>query len=254
MIDYDVQTRSNAKRLLASLGDELPLKCSMSYAPDDELGFAIAEILKREGVVLHCRHLTTSFDKAASFLRNGLLPWSDAIQLPDSTLAKALAYGGVSYDAAAGLLLNGAYDSRLDLSKHFSYLKTDDCVNAFLHCGKSDDCYFDSPEMLRSIAMRINSSKLRRAAAEWERNSAKVCVSFSVPVEAVDVLTGHYSFEDDGGDSIYLALAIILLSVVEGRDMPGSKIILKRGVSIPPDKLTVSTAESLVWDYPEIMH
>ncbi len=254
MIDFDIQTRTNAKRTLTSLTDEISLDYSMGHVFDDESLQAIAEELKNKGVVLYCRHLTSSFDKGASFLRNGLLPWSDAIQLPDSTLAKALAYGGVSYDAAAGLLLNGAYDSRLDLSKHFSYLKTDDCVNAFLHCGKSDDCYFDSPEMLRSIAMKINSSKLRRAAAEWEINSAKVCVSFSVPVEAVDVLTDHYSFEDDGGDSIYLALAIIMLNVVEGRDLPGSKIILKRGVSIPPDKLTVSTAESLVWDYPEIMH
>lgn len=254
MIDFDIQTRTSAKRTLTSLTDGLLLDFSMGHVLDDESLLAIAGELKNKGVVLRCRHLTASFDKGASFLRNGLLPWSDAIQLPDSPLAKALAYGGVSYDAAAGLLLNGAYDSRLDLSKHFSYLKTDDCVNAFLHCGKSDDCYFDSPEMLRSIAMKINSSKLRRAAAEWEINSARICVSFSVPVEAVDVLTDHYSFEDNGGDSIYLALAIILLNVVEGRDMSGSRIILKRGVSIPPDKLTVSTAESLGWDYPEIMH
>lgn len=251
MIDYDVQTRSNAKRLLANLGDELSLKCSMSYAFDDELGFAIAEILKREGVVLHCRHLTTSFDKGASFLRNGLLPWSDAIQLPDSPLARALAYGGVSYDAAAGLLLNGAYDSRLDLNRHLRYLKNDDCINAFLHCGTSDDCYFDSPEMLRSIADKINSSRLKRAAADWKIHSVKVCVSFSVPVEAVDALTFRYSFDEDGRDAIYLALANTLLDVLESRDMSGSKIILKRGISIPPDKLIVSIAEDLDWDYPE---
>lgn len=254
MINYNVQTKANAKRLMASLVDGLSHDCLADCALDEGLASEIAEELKSEGTVLHCRHLTTSFDKGASFLRNGLLPWTDAIRLPDSPLARALSYGGVSYDTAGGLLLNGAYDSRLDLNQHLRYLKNDDCINAFLHCGTSDDCYFDSPEMLRSIAVKINSSKLWRAAAEWERNSAKVCVSFSVPVEAVDVLTGHYSFEDDGGDSIYLALAIILLSVVEGRDMSGSKIILKRGVSIPPDKLTVSTAESLVWDYPEIMH
>ncbi|WP_449132570.1 hypothetical protein [Senegalimassilia anaerobia] len=241
MITYDVQTKEAAQKLYAEIigGDTV----------DEKSHSRLEEAFRCQEIQLVCRHLTSSFDECSSIKENGLFGWSEVLRDSSAPLSVVLArHGAYGVD---GRIERCDGNKSIDLTSErgLPHLLVDDCVSAYLYCGQNNECYSDSPEILRSLKRKFPWIGLSEEVKHWEENAKPYCVEFSVSPSEVDVITDCYSAEEDDESDIYAALSWLLLDIIASERPSNHPVILKRGVSIPAGQLSVFKLSDMDWDF-----
>lgn len=247
MIEFDIQTIKKAKQLIRDLAS------SSSHKKMNE--DAIADTLKENGVLLKCRHFTTALDECNRIKMRGLESWSSVLVDKTAFLTIALERGGIAYSADKGFDFfrydfTSVMDSK-ELNYYIRHLEMDDCISAYLYCGRNDEGYSCSPEILRMFAYYLKDGALEQEKTKWEKSAKSYCITFHVSIDDVDVLSDYYSATEDGQNEVYNCLAKMLLDVASCETSPINKqIVLKKGVTIRPDQLQIEEANESLWDCP----
>lgn len=241
MIRYNIQTVNAARKLYAELTE--------SSIVDDESYSRLVNAFRGQKIQIVCRHLTSSIDGCSSIKEKGLVGWSDVMSDKTTHLSRVLAEIGIFYTDDRLVYKSG--DRKKDLTSVIGlrHLQIDDCINAYLHCSKNDEGYSKSPEILRSLANSLSCNCLSKMVNSWEEGAEPYCAEFSVSPNDIDVITDWYSANSDDLSCMNKALSNLLLDVIENRYPRNHPVILKKGVTIPPNRLIISKFDEIDWDF-----
>lgn len=241
MIRYNIQTANAARKLYAELTE--------SSIVDNESCSRLVNAFRGQEIQIVCRHLTSSIDGCSSIKEKGLVGWSDVMSDKTTHLSRVLAENGIFYADDRLVYKSGGQTIDLISAIDLRHLQIDDCINAYLHCGKNDEGYSKSPEILRSLANSLSCNHLSKMVNSWEEGAEPYCVEFSVTPNDIDVITGQYSANRDDLSCMSKALSNLLLDVIENRYPYNHPVILKKGVTIPPGRLIISKLDEIDWDF-----